>query len=214
MSAVSAPKSETRSPHLLGAFLVLCGVAASYTPRTDGHTIIRAGADWLGGSLNTLFLVLGTLALLIPAYRAYGKRGLWTEFKRAAALMLAETIFVHLTKVITGLWLGILKRPSGGWQGFPSGHAAAAVVMAYLLTCRYPRLSVLWYGFAALIAWSRVESGAHFGYQVVAGAMVGLFTILLLAPRFPTAAASVLSPAPHIPDAPDIKGERGQETTY
>lgn len=141
----------------------------------------------MGGILNTLF-VLGALALLIPAYRVYGKAGLWTEFKRAAALLLAETVLVHLIKVITGLWLGILKRPSGGWQGFPSGHAAAAVVMAYLLTCRYPRLAVVWYAFAALISWSRAESGAHFDYQVLGGAVVGLLTILALAPRFPSTA--------------------------
>ena len=182
------PYALRPSANALGGGIVLIGVAAAFLPRTDGHTVIRLAADYLGGILNTIFLVLGAIALLIPAYRFFGLRGLWTEFKRAAALMLAETIIVHLVKLITGKLLGIWLRPSGGWQGFPSGHAAASVVMAYLLTGRYPRLAIVWYGFAALICWSRVESGAHFAYQVVAGALVGVLTIFPLSPRFPTAA--------------------------
>ena len=176
--------------HRVGAGIFLCGMAASYLPRTDGHTLIRAGADYLGGILNTLFLVLGALALLIPAYRFHGKAGLWTEFKRAAALLLAETIATQAIKGVTGYLLHILPRPSGGPGGFPSGHSAAALVMAYLLTERYPRLSPVWCGMAALISWSRVESGAHFPYQVVAGAIFGLLTIFYLAPKFPHASDS------------------------
>ena len=175
-----------QTPHFPGGLLLLGGIAASYLPRSDGHGTIRIGADYLGGILNTLFLILGAIALLVPAYQSRGKAGLGKEFLRVAALMLAETIFVHLLKVITGLWLKILSRPSGGWQGFPSGHTSAALVMSYLLTCRYPRLAIVWYAFAGLIAWSRVESGAHFPYQVIGGAIVGISTLFLLERRFPS----------------------------
>nr|WP_246385851.1 phosphatase PAP2 family protein [Armatimonas rosea] len=76
--------------------------------------------------------------------------------------------------------LALLPRPSGGDGGFPSGHTAAHVCLAYLLTERYPKLAPLWWFWAALMAWSRVEAGAHWAYQIVAGAVLGAAVCLTL----------------------------------
>lgn len=65
-------------------------------------------------------------------------------------------------------------RPTGEAMGFPSGHAAHAFAMAFVLTCFYPRWTWFWYTCAAAISWSRVESSAHTDLQVVVGTIAGL----------------------------------------
>jgi undecaprenyl-diphosphatase len=56
---------------------------------------------------------------------------------------------------------------------FPSAHAAYSLMMATFLSARFPRLRILFYLFAALIAWSRIYLGLHFPSDVLAGALLG-----------------------------------------
>lgn len=58
---------------------------------------------------------------------------------------------------------------------FPSGHTAAAFVMATLVAFYYPAFTPLAYSLASLIGFSRVLLGVHFPSDIVAGAILGTF---------------------------------------
>ena len=60
-----------------------------------------------------------------------------------------------------------------GGQGFPSAHAASAVGLAVALCWLYPRGRFLFVGLAALACLQRIETGAHFLSDVLAGAAIG-----------------------------------------
>lgn len=70
-------------------------------------------------------------------------------------------------------------RPLNGrnrWQSFPSGHATVAFSLASALSeeARTPWVTVLAYGGAAAVAWSRVYDDKHWASDVTAGALIGI----------------------------------------
>ena len=74
--------------------------------------------------------------------------------------------FIDLVRAIV-----IGKKP-GTWS-FPSGHSATGFAGAYLLGRAFPRLRPMFYGAAALVAFSRVYLGVHYPGDVVAGSVAG-----------------------------------------
>lgn len=56
----------------------------------------------------------------------------------------------------------------------PSGHTAAAFLMATLLSHYYPSVAVLAYVWASLIGLSRVLLGVHYPGDILAGALLGI----------------------------------------
>lgn len=57
---------------------------------------------------------------------------------------------------------------------FPSGHTAAAFLMATLIASFYPEQTLLGYSIAALIGSSRVLLGVHFPTDIIAGIVLGV----------------------------------------
>lgn len=57
---------------------------------------------------------------------------------------------------------------------FPSGHTAAAFVMASLVSVYFPPFAVLAVGLASLVGLSRVLLGVHYPSDIAAGATLGL----------------------------------------
>lgn len=71
----------------------------------------------------------------------------------------------------------INQRPSGGLHGFPSGHTAAAAfgVSSLLNSCvkKNPWVQGAIILSGGYVGASRIEVGAHFLFQVLAGALLG-----------------------------------------
>jgi len=72
-----------------------------------------------------------------------------------------------------GTWFPLTSAGSSG-QSFPSAHVATAIGLATVLAWLLPRGRVVFYVLAGLVACQRVESGAHFLSDVLAGAAVGM----------------------------------------
>ena len=170
--------------HLLGALIVLVGVVLAFLARDPRapDLALKPWAHFVSDTLHTVFLGGGIGALLLTAWRTKNP----ALAIRTAAVMGAETALFEIAKLIT--WFGLhhlYPRPSGTDGGFPSGHTAANVALAWLLSDRFgARWSPVFYAIAAAVAWSRVGDGAHFAYQVAAGALLGYGVAWAMSGRF------------------------------
>ncbi len=98
-------------------------------------------------------------------------------------------------------------RPDGSHKrsnaAFPSSHAANAYALAAVLARRWRRLQFGFWGFAALVACSRVYLNRHWASDVIAGAAVGVacawFAHRFLEER--RRRAALRAPAPPVADA-------------
>ena len=74
--------------------------------------------------------------------------------------------------------------PMGGngtaWQSFPSGHTATAVGLALGLAALYPRGRVLFLSLAVLVGCQRVVNDMHYVADVLAAAIVAIWTTTAL----------------------------------
>jgi membrane-associated phospholipid phosphatase len=158
-----------KSPHGWSLLWLPLAVVLAFLRDHQNALGLEPLAKRIGREGNTAALVIALGYLLFLAWRNKDKAlALWVVL-----VMLVETALYGALKAITWHGFHLLARPSGGDGGFPSGHTAAHVCLAYLLTERYPKLAPLWWFWAALMAWSRVEAGAHWAYQIVAGALLG-----------------------------------------
>lgn len=172
--------SLTLPCHRWGVGLVAIALVLTFfTPQTVGtHTDLAA--ELVSGPIHQTFLTVAILTLLFVAYKLRCRLSFW----KVAVVLLVETAIMQVTKLVTFYVFHLFPRPSGNDGGFPSGHAAVSCATAFLLAERFPALAPLWYGLAAAISWSRWEAGAHYPYQIVAGAILGLMVAALLSPCF------------------------------
>lgn len=63
---------------------------------------------------------------------------------------------------------------------FPSGHTTTAFALAMAITYLWPRSGIVMWIFAILIGISRLAIGAHYPSDIMAGAVVGVFSTLIM----------------------------------
>ena len=125
----------------------------------DGHIYLLLGIVlWMfepeHGAIF-LYSALLAYALELPLYLV-----LKQSFKRQRPC----DIFINFSSHI---------RPSDKFS-LPSGHTAAAFLMASLLANFYPSIALLAYTWASFIGLSRVMLGVHYPSDIFAGASLGI----------------------------------------
>jgi undecaprenyl-diphosphatase len=75
---------------------------------------------------------------------------------------------------------GPLIALRGGFQSFPSGHAASTFGMAIALLMTEWRLGILTTLIAASVVWARMELDRHYPSDVIVGAIIGIYFGLLV----------------------------------
>jgi undecaprenyl-diphosphatase len=147
------------------------------------HWIVGLRVGWL----NWLFIGLsriGTLGLVWVAI-ALVLAVLW----RRPALFLTVVVADVAADLLAELGKAIVHRhrpfehqlgPATSTWSFPSGHSATSFACATVLSAFAPRWRVPFFLLATLIALSRLYTGVHYPTDVVAGALLGVLTALLL----------------------------------
>jgi undecaprenyl-diphosphatase len=108
---------------------------------------------------------------------------------RRPSLFVQVTVAVLVADGLTALIKEVVPRhrpfehqlgPSERTHSFPSGHTATAFAGATMLSAFVPRYRVAFYALACLIGFSRLYNGVHYPTDVLAGAVLGSLTALLL----------------------------------
>ena len=127
--------------------------------------------------LNFIY-VLGSILLLSLAPMPANARELELRVAWIVLAFLGDLIVVQGAK-----HLFYAPRPNShnAWKwgrhphsGFPSGHTVPAWMLATMGAHVHPTWAPLWLGLAALIAWARWKVRAHFAYQVIGSAGLGV----------------------------------------
>ncbi len=136
-----------------------CRVVKMISKTGDGHLYLLTGLIlWLLDPQDgPLFFYTGLLAygLELPIYVILKKL-----FKRQRPCDLFKDFRAHV-------------KPSDKFS-LPSGHTAAAFLMAALIAHFYPSLTLLAFAWASIIGLSRVLLGVHYPSDILAGATLGL----------------------------------------
>ncbi len=127
--------------------------------------------QFLSRTFYTLFLAVGIgYSIFSPLERNEPRwRRILFVIGLVITCLLVEQVLDHFIWEPRPGWKNIVGKSSG----FPSGHAIGAFAMASLLAIIRPKIAPIGLGCAFLVGYSRVEVGAHYPHQVVAGAIIG-----------------------------------------
>lgn len=137
----------------------LSRVSRAISHTGDGHLYALFGlaASGFGGDGGQQFLLVGLMAFAIELPIYWGVKNL---FKRRRPHDCSDLVTSFIT-------------PSDRYS-LPSGHTAAAFLMATLISYWYVDLTIFAFAWASLIASARILLGVHFLTDVILGAALGV----------------------------------------
>ena len=136
--------------------------------------------DWLSILLSRIGTI-GAVWIVIAVVIA--------TVQRRPSLLVAVVVADWAADLLASLGKAVIPRhrpfvhqlgPPATTHSFPSGHSATSFACATVLATFQPRLRVPLFVLATLIALSRLYNGDHFPLDVLAGALLGVATALLL----------------------------------
>ncbi|MGL5069137.1 MAG: phosphatase PAP2 family protein [Sarcina sp.] len=160
---------------------------------TFNMAILNQFKDWHGpiidkimlgitkvGTDGIVFLIIGLILLITVKYR---KVGFMMYFASAINLVIVEAL-KHIVKeprpflTHPELLNSVIGVPPHSYS-FPSGHASAAFVGAFIIACYFKKWGIPAYIFAVLVAISRPFLLVHYPTDVIAGAIIGTISAIL-----------------------------------
>jgi undecaprenyl-diphosphatase len=152
------------------------------------HWIVGQRVSWLDwlfidlswiGSLGAIWLAIAALLMV-----------LW----RRPSIFVTVLVAVAVADLLAELGKLIVQRhrpfetqigPPSNAHSFPSGHTATSFAAATVLSIYAPRWRIPFFALATLIGISRIYNGMHYPTDVLAGAVLGVLTALLLLAAIP-----------------------------
>lgn len=147
------------------------------------HWIVGQRVSWLDwffidlswiGSLGAIWLAIGALAMVV-----------W----RRPSIFVSVLVAVAVSDLLAEAGKLVVQRhrpfetqigPRSNAHSFPSGHTATSFAAATVLSVYAPRWRVPFFLLATAIGLSRIYNGMHYPTDVLAGAVLGVLTALLL----------------------------------
>lgn len=169
---IDLPVARFWRDHKTPGFIVDALESAEAFGNGAGVILLLAGAYFLGAlqgrTLPRLALASLGAGLVADAFKLIIAR------TRPRDSSLAEGVLATF-----GDWLPSVTAESS-MQGFPSAHVATAVGLAFALSYFHPRGRWVFGTFAVMVLLQRVQTGAHFLSDTLAGAAVGWGTAVVL----------------------------------
>ncbi len=147
----------------IAATIVLSGL--SFAPQVQAQTANKGFSDFVSGAGTALFLGGGALLPLLTDGADGGQHSL----RAIDAVATSAALCYGVKSVIQS------PRPDNDREldSFPSCHTTTAFALARVQSHYHPDYSLLWYGGAALIGYSRLDLNRHRFTDVLVGAGLG-----------------------------------------
>jgi undecaprenyl-diphosphatase len=154
--------------------IVLDWLNSHHIPGTTGLLqLISAYTTWV--NIGTILVVL------LLAWRQKSRELLYHFFLLAVIMIVGALVISTFKELVDRerpfyTYPFIEKLARGGGSSFPSGHTVESFAVATGLSLLFRRRSILiaGYGWAILVAYTRMALGVHYPTDVVAGALTGI----------------------------------------
>lgn len=149
-------------------------------PYMNFHPFLQAFDPFINTLAHGLTLIIIAIAILVAGW--YTKRARLYETGRSLVIGfivagISGQVIKHLIgrarPRITDTLLLIGPTLKKGYDSFPSGHTTMAFCFAAILSDHLPKYRALFYLFAVIVGVERIEDGAHFPSDALAGAILG-----------------------------------------
>jgi len=151
----------------------------------EAHSPGERRLERVAQPLGNTGVMLPAIAILYGAGRLTGRRGLSATAARIGVCIAGTGVGALVLKEVVGRARPDESpadardlKPFSSQQSFPSGHTAIAFALATGLRRETSAAWVPWvaYPVASLVGWSRVHADEHWTSDVVAGAVLGIWS--------------------------------------